>query len=112
MLIEKKDGVAVNDTIGFRLSTGEEVIAKLVAQDDGSITVSKPVIVQMQMVGPSEARLGFLPFMLSGDEGTTKFRIVRDRLVTDPFKPRADVGSQYVKMTTGLDIPTGGLLKV
>lgn len=110
MLIEKKDGIAVNDTVAFRLSTGEEIIAKLTAQDEASITVSKPVIVQMQMVSQTEARLGFLPFMLSGDEATTKFRISRDRLVTDPFKPRADVGSQYVKMTTGLDIPQSGLL--
>lgn len=105
MLIEKKDGVQVNDTISFRLITGEEIIAKLTAQDEASITVSKPIVAQMQMVSPTQAGLAFGPFMATADDQLVKFRFTRDRLLSDPVKPRADIGAQYVKMTTGLDIP-------
>ena len=104
MLIEKS--VAVNDVVSFRLTSGEELLAKLTGQDDASITVSKPVVVQMQMVGPSQAGLAFAPFMATADEATSKFRFERSRLICDPIKPRSDISSQYVKMTTGLDIPT------
>ena len=108
MLIEKKDTVAVNDTISFRLNTGDEVLAKLVAIDEDSITVTKPVIVQMQMLSATEAGLGFAPFMASSDDSTAKFRFNRDRLVVDPIKPRQDIAAQYVKMTTGITLPPTG----
>lgn len=112
MLIEKKDTAAVNDVISFRLVTGEEIIAKLAAIDEVSITVGKPVVVQMHMVAPNQAGLQFAPFMATADEDTAKFRFERAKLLADPLKSRKDITAQYVKMTTGLDIPNApGLLK-
>lgn len=105
MLIEKKPTVQVNDTISFRLITGEEIVAKLTAQDDASITVSKPIVAQMQMVGPQQAALAFGPFMATADDTFATFRFTRDRLLADPIKPRADINASYIKMTTGLDVP-------
>ena len=108
MLIEKKPTVAVNDTISFRLTTGEEIIGKLTALEDNAITVSKPIIAQMQMVAPNQAALAFAPFMATADEDMTRFRFERAHLVCDPIKPRKDISAQYVKMTTGLEIPAAG----
>jgi hypothetical protein len=104
MLIEKKPTIAVNDTISFRLTTGDEILAKLTAMDDSSITVSKPVIVQMQMVSPTQAGLGFAPFMATADDTSAKYRFERKNIICDPIKPRQDIGLQYIKMTTGIEI--------
>jgi hypothetical protein len=113
MLIEKKPTIAVNDTVSFRLNTGEELIAKIVALDDESITVSKPIVVQMQMVSQTQAGLGFAPFMSTADEDTTKFRFERSRLLCDPIKPRSDITAQYTKMTSSLVVPSApSLVKV
>jgi len=112
MLIEKKETISTNDIISFRLISGEELLAKVAALDYVSITVSKPVVVQMHMVSQSQAGLGFAPFMATADEETTKFRFERTKLIADPIKPRKDIVAQYVKMTTGLDIPnTPSLLR-
>ncbi len=112
MLIEKKEVVAANDVISFRLTTGDELMAKLVDSDESSITVSKPVVVQMRMISPTEAGLGFAPFMVSANEETARFRFERSKLVTDPLKTRKDITAQYVQMTTGLAVPNApSLLK-
>lgn len=111
MLIEKKDVVAVNDVVCFRIINGEEIIGKLIEQDDTSITLSKPIVAQLAMVGPNEARLGFGPFMATLDEEKARVRFDRSKLITDPLKARKDVGTQYTQMTTGLAIPAQGLIK-
>ena len=109
MLIEKK--VAVGDTISFRLITGEEIIAKLTDINETAITVSKPIVAQMQMVGPNQAALAFGPFMMTADEEATKFTFRRDRLLSDPIKPRKDIAANYIQATTGI-VPAaaGGLI--
>jgi hypothetical protein len=112
MIIEKKPVLNNGDTISFRLTSGDEIIAKLISSDETSITISKPIVVQMQMVNPQQAGLAFAPFMATVDDGTTKFRFERSRLICDPVTPRQDIAAKYIQMTTGLEVPTGGLLKV
>ncbi len=105
MLIEKKPTLEKGEVISFRLITGEEIVARLSAIDDDSFTVSKPIVAQMQMVAPNQAALAFAPFMSTADEATSRFRFPRTNLLCDPIKPRADISSQYTKMTTGIEIP-------
>lgn len=108
MLMERN--VAPNDVVTLRLVTGEEIIAKLLEETASSIVISKPVVVQMQMVSAQQAGIGFLPFMVSVDEDT-KFTLPVDKLVVRPVKSRKDIQAQYIKMTTGLDVPTSGLIR-
>jgi hypothetical protein len=111
MLIEKKDTVAENDVVCFRVLTGEEIIGKLISQDDASVTLTKPIVAQLAMIGPNEARLGFGPFMATIDEDKARVRFERSKLLTDPLKARKDIAAQYTQMTTGLAVPAQGLLK-
>lgn len=111
MIIEKTS-VEVNDVVCFRLINGDEIIGKLHAQDEASVTVTKPIVAQLAMVGPNEARLGFGPFMATIDEDKARLRFERTKLLTDPLKVRKDIGAQYMQMTTGLAVPASpGLLK-
>jgi hypothetical protein len=112
MLIEKKPVVGVNDVISLKLVTGEELIGKITAMDDNSITLSKLLIVQMQMVSANQAGIAFAPFMATADNSNVKFRFERSRFLCDPIKPRSDISSKYTAMTTGLEIPAMGNLKI
>jgi hypothetical protein len=67
MLIEKKE-LSVNDVAVIRLVTGEELVGKVVAVSANDITITKPVILQMQMISAKEAGIGFAPFMVGADE--------------------------------------------
>ena len=107
MIIEKKD-ISINDNVCFRLTSGEEIIGKLLVDDKDGITIQRPICIQIQVVGPNKAGLGFTSFMASADESNTKFRFPRSVLLCDPVKPRTDILHQYIKMTTGLEVPTLG----
>lgn len=111
MLIEKKEIVAAGDVVSFRLTNGEEIVAKLVSTDDKYVVVTKPIIAQIQMVSANQAGLAFGPFMASVNEDTSKFNFPRSNLLSEPLKTRPDIAANYIKMTTGLEVPTGGLLK-
>ena len=112
MLIEKK--IAANDVVSFRILTGEEIIGKCIEITDKTITVSKPIVAQIQMVAPNQAGITFGPFMATADEETTKFTFHLDKLVANPIKPRDDIRKQYTKMTSGIEVVSAadGLLKV
>lgn len=112
MIIEKKEIAAVGEVVSFRLTNGEEIIAKLVSADDKQVVVTKPIIAQIQMVSANQAGLAFAPFMATVNEDTTKFTFPRGNLLSDPMKSRADIGANYIKMTTGLDVAPAGILKV
>lgn len=111
MIIEKKEIVAAGDVVSFRLSNGDEIVAKLVSVDDKALVVSKPIIAQIQMVAANQAGIAFAPFMATINEDTAKFSFPRSNLQSDPLKSRADIAANYLKMTTGLELPTGGLIK-
>lgn len=108
MLIDKKD-VSVGEVAALRLTTGEELVGKVLDLTSTAITLSKPVIIQMQMVSQTQAGIGFAPFMVSVDEDS-KFTILLAKLVCAPMKARKDIAGNYLKATTGLEIPTGGLV--
>lgn len=104
MIIEKKNTVATGDIIGFRVVTGEELIGKVVSVDDKSVTVTRPVVIQMQMVAPNQAGIAFAPFMVTAEEDG-QFTIAFDKMLTMPFKARRDIAANYYKATTGIDLP-------
>jgi hypothetical protein len=106
MLISNNINLA-NEIVTIRLSTGEEVIAKCVEATDRDIVLSKPVIIQMQMMGPQQAGIGFVPFLISMDEDE-KVTIPLAALVTRPVRSRRDVAANYYKMTTGIEMPVLG----
>lgn len=113
MLIEKRATVAANDIVALRLVTGEELIAKAtvveVTESGGTIVVTKPVVVQMQMISAQQAGIGFAPFMVSVDEDSA-FTFTFDKLALKPLKASADMTKRYIQMTTGIEIPKSGLV--
>jgi hypothetical protein len=105
MLIEKKE-LSINEVAVLRLVTGEELVGKVVATSANDITITKPVILQMQMISAKEAGIGFAPFMVGAEEAG-RYTFPHEKLVLLPMKARKDIANNYLKATTGLEMPPG-----
>ena len=86
-----------NDTVTIKVLGGEEIIGRLVEQNDASITLHKPLAI---MMGPQGFGLG--PFIMSAAQ-TTEAVISKTHIITI-VKTDKQVADQYVKQTTGLHL--------
>ena len=93
MLIETpyKEG----DTVSFKLSSGEEIVARLESETEKSYTLKKPMVLVAQQQG-----LGLAPFMFSvSPDG--KF-VLQANSVSCIAKTEEEIGKQYVAQTSGI----------
>lgn len=58
MLIDK--GVAVGEVITLKLTSGEEIVAKLVEETDAYYKLSRPMVIGMGQQGP-----GLMPYLFT-----------------------------------------------
>lgn len=93
MLIEApyKEG----DTVSFKLSSGEEIVARLEKETEKSYTLKKPMVLVAQQQG-----LGLAPFMFSVNPDG-KF-VLQANSVSCVAKTEEEIGKQYLSQTSGL----------
>jgi hypothetical protein len=108
MLIEAP--LNINDTVVIKLGNGDELIAKLSAQTELVITVTKPFL----MVLTQDPRTGapgvqMAPFWMVGADKDVKYPINRQHVVC-MTKANSDAAKSYTAQTTGLALPGGGLI--
>lgn len=85
------------DTVSMKLTSGEEVIARLVEEGKDYYKVSKPL-----MVAATQQGLGLAPFMFTvSPDADLKLSINNVLTIT---KTEKDMASQYVQNTTGLAV--------
>lgn len=90
--------ISANQVYTFKLTSGEELIAKIVDLDDHWITVSNPV-----SVAPGPQGMGLVPAMFTAaPESTTRINISN---ITIYAQTDDTVTSRYIEATTGLRIP-------
>lgn len=89
--------------VAFKLTTGEEIIARLV--DETKFEIEKPHILAMQPT-PHGVQMGFMPWMpLAGD---SPFCINRDSIVahvSEDSIPK-QFRDAYIQQTTGITLAT------
>lgn len=95
MLIETpyKEG----DTISLKLSSGEEVIARLETENDEEVTLNKPMMLVVQQQG-----MGLAPFMFSVTPDT-KIKMSKSNVLCIA-KTAKDISDQYTQQTTGIQM--------
>ena len=95
MLIEApyKNG----DTVSLKLSTGEEIVARLEEESGSHYQLHKPMVLVAGQQG-----LGLAPFMFSVNPDS-KFRI-NASVVTCILKTEKELASQYTQQTTGIAV--------
>lgn len=82
----------------FKLNSGEELIAKVLADDADSIAIHDPV-----SVAPSQQGVGLIPSMFTADpnaETRLNKGAVTIYAITDE-----SIKTKYIKATTGIDVP-------
>lgn len=93
MLIEAP--YKVGDTISLKLSSGEEIVARLESETDKSYILNKPMVIIAQQQG-----LGLAPFMFSvSPDG--KFNLTATS-VSCIAKTETGIAKQYIERTTGI----------
>lgn len=85
----------VGDTVSFKLSSGEEIVARLENENDKNYTLKKPMVLIAGQEG-----LGLAPFMFSVNP-KGKF-VLNSSAVSCVAKTEEEIGKQYTKQTTGI----------
>ena len=85
------------DVVSIKLSTGDEVVGKLLSEDDNQIVLSKPLALTATQQG-----MGLVPFMFTVDQ-ESKFPFNK-QLVLIIMKTEKEMTSSYIQNTTGLAI--------
>ena len=86
-----------NDTVTFRTTAGEEIVARFVEENDKTITVTKPLAVMVTQQG-----LGLGPWTFTVDP-THKIAINKSAVVF-VHKTEADMAKQYVSSISGIQM--------
>lgn len=95
MLIDK--GIMPNEVITLKLTSGEEIVAKLEKETDTHYVLSKPTVIGMGAKGP-----GLMPYL---------FTVSQDRsiplaksTVTVAVPSDKEFANQYLSSTTGIQL--------
>lgn len=103
MLIEKS--VEVNDIVTFKLVTAEEIVAKITAMDTNTVTISKPLIVNVSIdERTGRPGLQMLPFFLLGANPDSKVPLQRIHIMA-MVSANEDIKKNYIQMTSGIAVP-------
>lgn len=95
MLIDK--GVAVGEVITLKLTSGEEIVAKLVEETDAYFKLAKPMVIAMGQKGP-----GLMPYLFT--VSPTKEIKLSKLTVTVTEATDKEFADQFVQATTGIKL--------
>ena len=95
MLIDK--GISTGQVVTLKLTSGEEIVAKLVEETTSNYKLSKPLVLSMNQQG-----LGMVPFTFTGNPD--KDYIVNHSAVISITTTVKDFADQYIKGTTGIQM--------
>lgn len=101
MLINKAK-YTVGDTISFKLGTGEEIIGKLLTEDDKTIVVERPLMLAMTAKGPAMA-----PVLMTVDPKVT-LTFNKNSISILPVETDKEISDQYTLQTTGIQTVSAG----
>ena len=95
MLIKKP--ISLNEIVTIKLTSSEEVIGRLTAETDESITLSKPVCLQMTQRGPA-----LVQWIMTADPERDVDIPKTYVIVTIPTQK--EIVDMYVPSTTGISL--------
>lgn len=85
----------INDVVSIKLSSGEELVGKLVDESGDTVTLSKPLMLSMTQKG-----MGLAPYMFTVDP-ESKISFNQKNIIT-LAKTMETMAKQYIQSTTGL----------
>lgn len=103
MLVSKNNTIAINDVVSLKLTSGEEIVGRVTAVEDG-ITITKPIHIVAVMQPNGQAAIQFAPFLYSAPEDAN-FHFTAAKLALAPIKARADITKNYLEATSSIALP-------
>lgn len=106
------------DIRSFKIVGGDEIVAEVIkvvesanrfqlneTAPSGPIAyiIKRPNVLRFQPVAPGQLGLAFVPWTLSNPE-IGEVVLPAKSLLTEPFRPAANVEKQYLEQTSGLDL--------
>jgi hypothetical protein len=86
-----------NDIISMKLGSGEEIVGKLLSEDEGNLQVSKPL-----MLTATQEGVGLAPFMFTvAPDAKYTFK---KSVVLCVLKTHEDMAKSYIQNTTGISL--------
>lgn len=95
MIISK--GYAANDIISFKLTSGEEMVARYVEENDQAFVVSKPI----NLVPTPQGSLGMVPALFSAELNASKITLHKSAVALHA-PSRKEVSDEYIRGTSGI----------
>lgn len=95
----------VGDIVSFKLTSGEEVVGKIIERTIDSVFIAKPVQIVMQQLGPKQVGLAFMP-VLGSVSDVMSLRFPFNGMAIRPTRTGDDVIRNYLQATTGILAPT------
>lgn len=101
MLLEKK--IEVNDVITIKLTTGEELMAKLVSENSDSITITKPMMINVGADRAGNVGVQMVPYFVLTADHDSRFEIKNNHILLK-IRPNDQAKNGYIQNTTGISV--------
>ena len=82
----------------IRLVSGEEIIAKVVAETSNGLQIEKPSI----LLPAGQGRLALVPWLPYAESETM---LLPEKVIAFSIEPKKDLSNEYASMTSGLVVP-------
>lgn len=86
-----------NDVVSLKLTSGEEIVARLVDETTTNVTLSKPLSLTATQTG-----IGLAPFMFTIEQDS-KIKVNSTAIIAIT-KTQKETASQYLESTTGITV--------
>jgi hypothetical protein len=93
----------LNTVYTIKLNSGEELITKILGEEDGFITIEEPV-----SIAPTQKGMQFIPSMFTSEpkaEAKLNINSITLIAVTDD-----GIKMKYIEMTTGIQVPDKSII--
>lgn len=88
----------------FKLSTGEEVLAKYKDEKDGHYHIVKPFVLAMTQDEKGQASLGLAPFAATLNPTSNQEIPLNINMVVTFFEPPKEIVTGYLERTSGIQL--------
>lgn len=95
MLIDK--GVSVGEVVTFKLTSGEEIVAKLVEDNPTTYKLGRPMVIGMGPTGPA-----LMPYLFTVDPN--KDVKLNKSVIAMTEATEKQFADQFIKSTTGIQL--------
>lgn len=89
----------INDVVTIKLSSGEELIAKLVEESDQTLSVTRPLVFTLN---PQNGQAVLIPWLMSVNPKDQTTIGISKNLVITITKPVKEISDNYTQATTGI----------